>query len=128
MNLVIGGAYQGKTKAACTFFKKELSDFVDGRSCSMEEIFSASGIHHFHEYVRRMILKEISAEGFGELLFKKNPDLLVVSDEIGYGLVPMEAMERAWREQTGRICCVLAQNSDIVVRVTAGIPSVIKGK
>ena len=41
-------------------------------------------------------------------------------------IVPLEAFDRRWREETGRALCILAQNSQRVVRVTCGIGQVIK--
>ena len=38
----------------------------------------------------------------------------------------VDAFERAWREQVGRICCALAEQSARVVRVYAGIPTILK--
>lgn len=127
MKLVIGGAWQGKIDAACNYFKIEKTQLIDGRDCPMESIYDADGIHHFHEYVKRMLMQQISTEGFLDRLCEKNPNLLIISNEIGYGLVPMEPFEREWREQTGRICCEAAQKSDQVLRVTAGIVNLIKG-
>ena len=36
--------------------------------------------------------------------------------------------ERAARERAGRLCCLLAERADTVVRVFCGIPKVIKGE
>ena len=50
-----------------------------------------------------------------------------MTQEIGYGLVPVDAFDRRYRELTGRICTVLATNSDQVDRVVCGIGVTIKG-
>ena len=63
----------------------------------------------------------------GKELYEKNPQIVVVTDEVGYGIVPMEAEERAWREACGRVCTVLAQQAEEVVRVCCGIGRRIKG-
>ena len=39
-------------------------------------------------------------------------DVLLVSDEVGYGVVPMDAFDRAYREAVGRICTKLAAYSE----------------
>lgn len=128
MKLVIGGAWQQKTEAACRYFQIEKESLADGRICDPEEIFVCPGIHHFHLYVKRMMVQNQDLTEFVKNLEQKNPDILLISDEIGYGLVPMDAFERAWREQTGRICCDIAGKSETVIRVVAGIPQVIKGE
>ena len=32
-------------------------------------------------------------------LFRKNPDLVIVSTELGYGIVPIDAFDRLYREK-----------------------------
>lgn len=46
--------------------------------------------------------------------------------EVGLGVVPIDASERAWRELVGRTCAQLAQRADCVVRMVCGIPVRIK--
>lgn len=137
MKLVIGGAYQGKLAYA----KKEYGiteGWADGRTCRMDEIWTCSGIYQFHEYVRRMgtgepetgtqsaderELTEIEqdAERFAAELLRRNPDLVIVSNELGYGVVPVDKADRLWREMTGRVCTCIAGEAQEVVRVVCGI-------
>lgn len=53
---------------------------------------------------------------------------IVIATEIGSGVVPIDAKERAQREHAGRLCCLLAERADTVVRVFCGIPLVLKGR
>lgn len=53
---------------------------------------------------------------------------IVLCDEVGCGIVPLDRAERDWREAVGRLCCALAARADLVVRVTAGLPQVLKGE
>lgn len=144
MKLIIGGSYQGKKEATGRLFGLCASDFTDGRTCAYDEIFTCRAIADFHEFIRRFMQEpeqmgalgvnaEPDAPAYSRLnrlpqeLAEKNPQICIVSNEIGYGVVPVDAQERAWRELTGRICCRIAADSDTVVRVTADIPVVIKG-
>lgn len=52
---------------------------------------------------------------------------LVISTEIGCGIVPENAVERAERENAGRLACLLAERAELVIRVFCGIPTVLKG-
>lgn len=143
MKLIIGGAYQGKLAYA----KKEYGvteGWLDGRTCRPGEIWHCRGIYCFHEYVKRMLpgkaatadaedaawlhlqnddlsSLEQQAHRFVTLLLQENPDLLIVSDELGCGVVPVEKTDRLWREATGRICTELAAQAEEVVRVTCGL-------
>ena len=51
---------------------------------------------------------------------------VVVCDEVGSGVIPMEKARRLGREATGRLCCQLAKEAARVVRLVAGIPTVLK--
>lgn len=53
---------------------------------------------------------------------------IVICDELGCGVIPAGAFDRLWREKTGRLCCALAEEAALVVRVTAGLPQVLKGE
>lgn len=53
--------------------------------------------------------------------------LVVVSNEVGMGVVPDNALARRFREAQGRLNIELATAADTVVHVVAGIPRVLKG-
>ena len=74
-----------------------------------------------------MYIKEMLENGSKIDLSKilENYDV-VISDEIGNGIIPVDQFERDWREQTGRICCYIVSQSRKVVRLTGGIPVIIK--
>lgn len=127
MELVIGGAFQGKKEAACRLFGLEKTELEDGSTCEFGKIYDCKCIFHFHEYIRRILKEHGSVESLAREIMEQNPDIVIVSNEIGYGIVPLDAFERLWREQTGRVCCQVAEQSAHVVRVTAGIGTLLKG-
>ena len=51
---------------------------------------------------------------------------VVLCVEVGSGIVPIDADERAWREKVGRTCTILADRADSVVRMVCGIPVTLK--
>ena len=53
---------------------------------------------------------------------------VLIGAEVGCGIVPMDAEERARRERRGRLQCLIAERADRVVRMCCGIPQVIKGE
>lgn len=53
---------------------------------------------------------------------------IVITSEIGGGVVPVDPAERAAREAAGRLSCLLAGRADTVVRVVCGLPQVLKGE
>ena len=120
MKMVIGGAYQGKTDYAKQVYPNLV--WSDGASCDLKDIFSCSGIVHFEEFVRRWIRenKAEHATDLAEQILQENPDLIVVTVEVGYGLVPVDAFERQYREAVGRICTNLAACADRWIGYSAG--------
>ena len=52
----------------------------------------------------------------------------MIATEVGGGVVPVDAGERAAREAAGRLACLLAERADTVVRVFCGLPMALKGK
>ena len=64
----------------------------------------------------------LSEEAFAALLRKE----VVVCCEVGSGIVPLSADERAWRELVGRTCSCLAESAQQVTRMVCGIPVSLK--
>ncbi len=125
MKLVTGGAFQGKLGWAKREYHLQ-EGWIDGETCKMEEIWNCGGIFRFHEYIKRalemgMLTREEEGDEFVRKLYERNPCLVIVTDELGYGIVPVEPFDRLYRERTGRICTGLAALSKEVVRVVCGI-------
>ena len=53
-------------------------------------------------------------------------DLVVVSNEVGQGIVPDNALARRFRQAQGRLNIALAQEAGTVVHVVAGLPRILK--
>lgn len=147
MKMVIGGAYQGKLSwAEENLWKKErkleghekeeTEGWIDGETCQEEDLYNCRGIYRFHRYLARFLISENtmdqspldsqSADVFAKNLLEKNREIIIVTDEIGYGIVPMDPWERSYREGVGRICTALAKESEEVYRVICGLGTRIK--
>lgn len=124
MIMVIGGAHQGKL----TYAKQMWPDTVwaDGKTCREETLFCCGGIYDFQEYIAGRMREGADLSCLPERLSAANPDIVIVTDEIGYGIVPMERRLREYRELTGRICTELAARAKEVHRVICGIGTRIK--
>ena len=108
MKLYIGGAFQGQEELAR--LENPLSEIITD----------------FHLLMRRKTEEGVDARAFARELCEKHPNAVVVSDEIGSGIVPIDAFERAWRENTGRALCVIASQAEQVTRVICGVGMRIK--
>lgn len=58
----------------------------------------------------------------------RRKNVIIVCDEVGCGIVPIDNTEVQYRENVGRCCCEIAKIADCVIRVYSGIGTVIKGK
>lgn len=126
MKLIIGGAFQGKKDYVKQKFQMTDEEMTDGAAASYEEIFRCKCIYHFHEWVKKGLQEGWDFENLETQILEKNPEITLISNELGYGVVPVEAFDRKYREATGRICTRLAAKSSQVIRVICGIGTVIK--
>lgn len=126
MKLIIGGAFQGKKEYAKQQFHIADADMTDGADASYEDIFRSRCLCHFHEWIKKGMEENWDLEKLEEKIAERNPEIILISNELGYGVVPMDAFDRNYREKTGRICTGVAALSDQVIRVICGIGTVIK--
>ncbi len=132
MKLVIGGYSQGKLDYVLD--GNRLTDFciVDGEFPNAEQLQESKDngktviVNHFHEWMRASIMQGKNAEQEILEFISNDPGCIVISDEIGNGIVPIDSFEREYRERTGRILVKLAEQADEVVRVICGIGRRIK--
>ncbi len=146
MQLVIGGAYQGKkeyVKKSCRMEESQI--WQGGYPVADGEWLCVSGLHNI---IKEMLGRfETDRNKIGDTvlpdaeriehyvnhintylheLTEQNPNLIFICDEVGGGIVPMEKSERDYRECVGRVLCVLAKEADRVERVHCGVPQIIK--
>ncbi|MBC8569300.1 bifunctional adenosylcobinamide kinase/adenosylcobinamide-phosphate guanylyltransferase [Zongyangia hominis] len=125
MRLIVGGKGQGKRAYALTACPS--GGVADGENCDAEDLTSCRIFDNLHLWVRREMEEGRDPWPTLEQVLEENPDMIILCDEIGCGIVPMDPSEREWREKTGRICCALAGRAQRVERVICGCVQVIKG-
>ncbi|HHV13679.1 MAG TPA: adenosylcobinamide kinase [Clostridiales bacterium] len=126
MWLISGGAFQGKLDYALDITGMNREDAADGLTCSRQELLGKPIINHFHLWIERMLREGQDVNALVEEILEVNPKAVIIVDELGCGIVPMEPSVREYRETTGRICCRLAAAAQEVHRVICGIGTVIK--
>lgn len=110
MILIVGGSYQGKTEFARTTFP------------------NAKYYNQLHLLIKKRLDEEKSQEDILQEIKEavSEEQWVVISDEIGNGVVPSDAGDRQWRETTGRILIELAKEATEVYRVVCGVGTKIK--
>lgn len=128
MIFVIGGSFNNKLEFVLEKFNLSLDDVYE--SNELDNYRGERIINNFHEIVKGLSLEGRSLEeimkSVDELL--KREDLIIISDEIGYGIVPIKKEDRLFRELNGRVSCYIANKADEVFRVMYGIGNRIKGE
>ncbi|MDO5415562.1 MAG: bifunctional adenosylcobinamide kinase/adenosylcobinamide-phosphate guanylyltransferase [Lachnospiraceae bacterium] len=124
MELYIGGFAQGKLEYVRRQHPGEKFRILDGADRKLEDGRMDGGrllINHFHGWVKGLIAEGKDAEALTEMLAKEYPDCIIICDEVGNGIVPVEPFEREYRERLGRILIGLAAKAERVERVSCGI-------
>lgn len=135
MEFYIGGFAQGKTE----YVKTKYPDAYWIDETNYKELIKENNLeimsdklvvwNHIHLAIRKEFLDGKNEENVKQLVFDvvcKVKSLVIIGDEIGNGIVPMEKEERFIREETGRIYIELAKQANHVERVICGIAQVIK--
>ena len=119
MILVIGGMGQGKLAAVLRNTEYTEKDVI----CTPGE--GKPVLNNLQEAVRSALVEGKTQE---QILAELAGHAVIISDEVGCGVVPVDRFEREWRETVGRICCLLAKDAEQVVRLFCGVPMVLKGE
>jgi adenosyl cobinamide kinase/adenosyl cobinamide phosphate guanylyltransferase len=123
MRLVIGGAYQGKLEYVLTKYGKSL--VCDGNTCTLEDTFTCGVINNFQWLIKRYFQTVEEATNYLENLLECNNNVVIISTEIGCGIVPISREDRDYRELVGRVCCEVSKRAETVERVFCGIAKLL---
>ena len=126
MVLIYGAAYAGKRDIARKFYG--ITKFCNGKTVPYSEILQTPAVTNYQLLVHRLLDDGESPQDFTKLVISANPEAVILMDDIGSGIVPLEQEERIWREESGICMRMLTQNARTVIRVICGIPQVLKGE
>lgn len=110
MILIIGGAFQGKQEYAKALWERQEQ--------------SGRVVPEISSRIRSLAEQGTSREEMKAWAWKfarEHERDMVILEEVGYGIVPMEATDRLFRELVGTVGQVLAGFASEVHRVSCGI-------
>ena len=124
--LVIGGYAQGKL----AYVKQQFDLFEYEQYDRVLPVSGTGGknilIDHLHLWVKKQLEEQNDPETALRTFLEKQTNWILISDEVGNGIVPMDTLEREYRERTGRMLITVAQQADEVIRVVCGIGQKLK--
>ncbi len=114
MILVIGGLASGKRAYVSKTYGYREDDMADGALDGRPVLFNLQEL---------VAARPDETDALLPALLEKK---VVICNEVGCGVVPIDRAERLARELTGRVCVALAEKAEKVVRIYCGIPTIIK--
>ena len=87
--------------------------------------FDAPERDPFDPAIEAALVRDV--EALADLAAERDGEMIVVSNEVGRGVVPPYELGRAYRDVLGRANQVLAARADEVLLLVAGIPMTVKG-
>lgn len=109
MIFITGPLYAGKRK------------YIQNALGLTPEAFAAQAVWD----VERLAAEAADLEALADAL---SANQIVITSEVGGGIVPIDPVERAAREAAGRLSCLLAERAETVIRVVCGLPQALKGE
>ena len=124
MIFVFGGAYQGMEDYARE--QCGAAETVQLTEDDAQIDFSSGAVAGLERFVLGCVRRGENAREYFEAHRDEWKDAVLIGTDFSCGLVPMEAENRLWREENGRLNNYLAGEAVRVVRMFCGIAQVIK--
>lgn len=131
MILIVGGRGQGQTeyaKQCLNSLNESKADgfrIVDGEIDDSKSAIGADLVLNLHAFVRSVMKAEEDPRTFTRKLLESAPEIVTI-DEVGCGIVPIDAFEREYRDEAGSAGQFFASHADQVIRMICGIPQRIR--
>lgn len=124
MILIIGGAYQGKLDFARGAFALDREDIF---TCSGTEIdFSKRCVNALEEFTYACAERDVDPIAYFREREEQWRDSILICQDVFCGVVPIDPVQRQWRQVTGRLCQYLAGQSRQVSRIFCGLEQRLK--
>lgn len=119
MQMIVGGAYQGKMDYARARFGLKDEDIYEC-TAEAEPDFSRRCLTHLERYALFALRRGEEPKG------NFRPDAVLLFEDIFCGVVPVEPEKRAHREAAGRYARRVAAGAEGVTRIFCGLAQKLK--
>lgn len=133
IELVIGGAHQGKTAYVMEKYKEQQLFLLEHENWSYQ-------LSHLLDKKEQQVIvwQQLEQfvwekEGFVTQIeamlsqMQNSPQqIVIISNEVGCGIVPIDKKQRTYRNQLGELLCKIAEKAESVERITCGIAEKIR--
>lgn len=126
MRLILGGYANGRTAYAMQKYQLTAQDCFDAAQQPLTDWQGQRLILHVESLAARWLTGEKDPGEEIQSWLEKWKDAVVISQEVGCGLVPVEPEQRRFREAVGRLNCLLAESAETVERVCCGLGMQLK--
>jgi len=126
MILIFGGVYQGKLSFALDRFGLTENDVYRCAEDNADEPVNKKIIYELDKWILALVKADKDVETAIRGFIADNRDAVVICNDISSGVVPVDSVQRKWREAAGRALATVSQKSDEVIRLFCGIPTRIK--
>jgi adenosyl cobinamide kinase/adenosyl cobinamide phosphate guanylyltransferase len=124
MHLIIGGAYQGKLDYAIKTYSLTDEDIFGCTSDGALEFKRCTcHLERFTLYCVQNHLEPVDIFKATESQWRNS---VLICGDISAGVVPVDAVMRAWREANGRLLNWLSPRAETVTRLFCGLPQALK--
>ena len=124
MNLIIGGAYQGKREFAKAAFGLREEDIFTCQGAHID--FSAPCIDEIQEFTLACVREGIDPVAYLRDRREQWEDTVFICQDLFCGVVPIDDALRAWRHTTGLVCQYLSREAGRVSRIFCGLEQRLK--
>lgn len=124
MIFVFGGAHQGMEEYALENCGAVKISMLTEENRQID--FSCGAIFGLERFVLGCVQRGESAVQYFQNHRAEWKDAVLIGMDFSCGVVPMDAQQRLWREENGRLNNYLAGEAQQVVRMFCGIPQILK--
>ncbi len=126
MELVFGGAYQGRLEYAKSKYNLSGEDIFFCCDDRAELDLSKPAVYCIEKYLLACIRAGLDPAEEFDNIYDALADKILICTDISQGIVPVDRQLRAWREAAGRAMVRMAKDAQSVTRVFAGLPLTLK--